>query len=201
MLVVDKRSRPAGAAGTAVDRIGSVDETRVVNTDAGPSPSTDWAASWGALAVLTAVVVGLFAYAYTNAYDDDATCSALLVDRYGVPGQVCDGAIDEESTAGQVVGRAADMVGVDTGDTLVPGIAPIIDGPLETVRRLGVAVFLLLLLLVALLISVLVGSARFLGRLLARDPQTWRRLLIAGRSYLLVVLGLYGLSVLLFRPF
>ncbi|MEM9131290.1 MAG: hypothetical protein AAF962_18325 [Actinomycetota bacterium] len=157
--------------------------------------------SWLILGALAAAVVALFVYAYTSAYRDDVTCTALLIDRYDVPGQVCDGAIDEESTAGQVVGRAADMVGVDPGETLVPGLSPIIDGPLETVRRLGVAAYLLLLLLTALLITVVVGGVRAIGRLLARDPAAWHRIAVATRRYLVIVLGLYALSVVLFRPF
>lgn len=165
------------------------------------SKKVRWTVSLLSTLALVAVVTVLFVYAYDQAFRGETTCSALLVDRYSVPSQTCEGAVDAESTTGRVIGRAADLAGMETGETLVPGLAPVIDGPLDSVRRLSVAAFLLLLLLTAMLLSIVAASTKLIGRLLARDPETWRRLLVGARRYLLVVLGLYGLSVLLLRPF
>jgi hypothetical protein len=144
--------------------------------------------------VLLAVAVALFWYTFANALRDDFTCDALIVERYDLPASVCEGAIGTDG----FIGDAAGVVGLDRGDTLVPGLMNVIDGPLQTVRKIGIGLFLVLLALLALGITLLIASLKTVARLVRRDPETWQRLLGATRLYLLVLLGLYGLSALAF---
>lgn len=144
------------------------------------------------------VLIGFgFWYGYVNAYATTVNCDGLITDRYGVPGQVCDGA-----TAGDgVVGRAIDLVGGDADTQIVPGLAGIIDGPLESARRIGVAAFLFTLVLVAFLATFIYANAARLYRLVRLDRDEWRRTLATTRVFVVIVAALMALSVLALRPF
>lgn len=147
--------------------------------------------------VAAVLIAGGFWYAYTNAYADTANCNGLITDRYGVPGQVCNGA-----TAGDgVVGRAIDLVGGDSETQIVPGLSGVIDGPLESVRRLSVAAYLFGLMLVAFVGTFIYANAARLVRLATLDRDEWLRTLATTRVFFVIVAALMAVSVVALRPF
>ncbi len=137
------------------------------------------------------VAVGVaFWWAFAHAFADAFSCRSLIVDRYDVDGAVCEGAI---GTGGRV-GDVLDMVGVDADDTLVPGLESLIDGPLGVVRQVTIGVYLVLVLGVAAVATFVIRNLGRLIRLIRLDPEEWDRFASALRTYLLVVLALYGLT-------
>jgi hypothetical protein len=144
------------------------------------------------LALVLAVSAG-FWWLYTEAFRDDFTCRALIIERYDMPEAVCEGAIGTEG----IVGDALDLMGADTGDNLVPGLEAVIDPPLRVVRKLSIVAYLGFLVVLSVVMTVIVANARRLVRLLRLDRQEWMRLMLGMRLYLAVLLGL-SLASLLF---
>lgn len=148
-------------------------------------------------AVLAIVAFAVSTWLFTSAFDDQFRCRYLIVDGVDAPRFMCDGA-DVGGTTGVAgaVDSAANALGLGgdepvVGDVLtVPGLSGLIDGPLDVVRRIGIAAGLLLLAATSAVIVWVQNHLRRLIRLLRLDPEAWRQAAVNGQTFFAIYLVL-----------
>ncbi len=152
---------------------------------------------------LAIVAFALSAWLYSSAFDDQFRCDYLIVDGVDAPQFMCDGAdIGGATGVAGAVDSVADALGLGddepvVGDALtVPGLARLIDGPLDVVRRIGIVAGLLLLAAASAAITWLQRHVRHVIRLLRFDAEAWRRAAITGQTFLSIYLALLAPVVL-----
>lgn len=148
-------------------------------------------------ATLAVVAVAVSTWLFTSAFDEQFRCDYLIVDGVDAPQFMCAGADLGASTGvAGAVDSVADALGLGgdepvVGDSLsVPGLARLIDGPLDVIRRVGVVAGLLLLAAASAAITWIQRHLRQVIRLLRLDPDAWRRAAVTGRIFLSIYVTL-----------
>ncbi len=148
-------------------------------------------------AALAVVAFALSTWMYTSAFDDQFRCDYLIVDGVDAPQFMCDGAdLGSATGVSGAVDSVADALGLGgdepiVGDALsVPGLARLIDGPLEVIRRIGVVAGMLLLAATSAAITWVQRHLRQLIRLVRFDPDAWRHAAATGRTFLSLYVAL-----------
>lgn len=167
-----------------------------------------WANTAAVNTVLLIVAVGLSSWMIRSAFTDQFRCSYLLVDQVSAPEFMCTGAdLGQATGVTSAVDKVSDFLGLGgddsasaVGDSLViPGLAGLIDGPLDVIRRISVIAGLLLLATFSAIATWVIRHLRFVVHLLRGDRQAWRLLASITRTFLTIfvaVLAPFSLLVL-----
>lgn len=150
--------------------------------------------------VLAVTALVLSAWLISSAFDNQFRCDYLIVDGVDAPQFMCDGAdLGGVTGVAGAVDSVADALGLGSdepvvGDSLrVPGLARLIDGPLNLVRRIGIIAGLLLIASTSAALTWIHRHLANVIRLLRFDAEAWRRAAITGRTF-------FSIYVLLLLP-
>lgn len=158
-----------------------------------------WANTAAVNTMLLIVAVGLSFWMVRSAFTEQFRCNYLIVDQVSAPEFMCAGAdLGRVSGVRSAVDSVSDFLGLGgddsgsaAGDSLViPGLAALIDGPLDLIRRLSVIAGLLLLATFSAVATWIVGHLRFVVRLLRGDRQAWQLLASITRTFLTIFVAL-----------
>ncbi len=158
-----------------------------------------WANTTAVNTVLAVIAVGLSFWMVRSAFTEQFRCNYLIVDQVSAPEFMCAGAdLGRVSGVRSAVDNVSDFLGLGgddsgsaTGDSLViPGLAGLIDGPLDLIRRIGVIAGLVLLATFSAFTTWIVRHLRFVVRLLRGDRQAWQLLASITRTFLTIFVAL-----------
>ncbi len=133
-----------------------------------------------------------------SAFRDQFECAYLIVDQVSAPEFMCTGAdLGEATGVTSVVDDVSDFLGLGdddestsvVGDSLtIPGLAGLIDGPLNVIRRIGVVAGLLLLAAFSAWMTWILRHLQHVLRLLQLDREAWHRTALTARTFISVFL-------------
>lgn len=153
----------------------------------------------GAVSVaLVAVAVVLSLWTLRDGFDDELRCRYLIVERVSAPEFMCEGADLGASTGvAGAVDSAADAMGLSDeddpliGDALtVPGLAALVDGPLDVVRQIGLTVAIVVIAAISATIAWIVRNVPRVVALLRFDGDAWTRAAARSRLFLAIFVAL-----------
>jgi hypothetical protein len=166
----------------------------------GRSPLRDfWANTAAVNSLLLIVAVGLSFWMIRSAFTQQFRCNYLIVDQVSAPEFMCTGAdLGRVSGVTSAVDSVSDFLGLgddDSGSTVgdsmvIPGLAGLIDGPLDVIRRIGVIAGLLLLAGFSAFATWMVRHLQFILRLLSGDRRAWQLLASITRTFLTIFVAL-----------
>lgn len=147
---------------------------------------------------LVAVSLVLSLWTLQDGFDDELRCRYLIVERVSAPEFMCEGADLGASTGvAGAVDSAADAMGLSDeddpviGDALtVPGLAALVDGPLDVVRRIGLTVAIVAIAAISATVAWIVRNVARVVALLRFDRDAWTRAAARSRLFLAIFVAL-----------
>lgn len=158
-----------------------------------------WANTAAVNTMLAVIAVGLSFWMVRSAFTEQFRCRYLIIDQVSAPEFMCTGAdLGRAGGVASAVDEVSDFLGLGDDDSdsavsdslVIPGLARLIDGPLDLVRRIGVIAGLLLLAAFSAFATWFVRHLQFLLRLLRGDRRAWQLLASVTRTFLTIFVAL-----------